>query len=254
MNKGSALSFSAVKQFCGTVKEINMIRAHEMNNNGRDYWVEDTHRGNGLAVGALATAIPAAVISLGNFAKEWLGNNGGNTAAGNVANFCAAMVPALSGLLGRTVNASTCLSPAEVKIAEQAAKIAMLEAENYSDRGVADLNKAITQGQKEQFEYSLGLERRLGVLEGENKCLQQRFADYKESQAEKAKLEKEVMEGKINRVADSVACLADKVDGNAQAINATNARISAITKVVVPGEVVCGDRCSKCNGGNGNQQ
>ena len=231
-----------------------MIKAHEMHNSGRDYWVEDTHRGNGLAVGALSTAIPAAVISLGNFAKEWLTNNGGNAGGNNVANLCAAMTPVLTGLLGRTVNASTCLSPAEVKIAEQAARIAMLEAENYSDKGDAELNKAIMAGQKDQFEYSLGLERRIGVLEGENKCLQQRFADYKESQAEKAKLEKEVLEGKIIRVADSVACLADKVDGNAQAINATNARINAITKVVVPGDVVCGDRCGRCTGGNGNQQ
>ena len=231
-----------------------MIRAHEMHNSGRNYWVEDTHRGNGLAVGALSTAIPAAVISLGNFAKEWLTNNGGNTAGNNVANFCAAMAPALTGLLGRNVNASTCLSPAEVKIAEQAARIAMLEAENYSDKGVADLNKAIMAGQKDQFEYSLGLERRLGVLEGENTCLKQRFADYKESQAEKAKLEKEILEGKITRVADSVTCLAGKVDENALAINATNARISSITKVVVPGDVVCGDRCNRCNGGNGNQQ
>ena len=231
-----------------------MIRAHEMNSNGRDYWVEDCHRGNGLAVGALSTAIPAAVISLGNFAKEWLTNNGGSTAGNNVANFCAAMAPALTGLLGRPVNASTCLSPAEVKIAEQAAKIAMLEAENYSDKGDAELNKAIMAGQKDQFEYSLGLERRIGVLEGENKCLQQRFADYKESQAEKAKLEKKVLEGEIIRVADSVTCLAGKVDGNAQAINATNARINAITKVVVPGDVVCGDRCGRCAGGNGNQQ
>ena len=41
---------------------------------------------------------------------------------------------------------------------------------------------------------------------------------------------------------------------NAQAINATNARINAITKVVVPGDVVCGDRCGRCAGGNGNQQ
>lgn len=231
-----------------------MIRAHEMNNSGRDYWVEDTHRGNGLSIGAIATAVPAAVISLANFAKEWLGNNGGNAASGNVANLCAALAPVLSGVLGRSITADSCLSPAEVKIAEQAAKIAMLEAENYSDKGDAELNKAIMAGQKDQFEYSLGLERRIGVLEGENKCLQQRFADYKESQAEKSKLEKEVLEGKIIRVADSVACLAGKVDDNAQAINATNARISAITKVVVPGDIVCGDRCGRCTGGNGNQQ
>lgn len=231
-----------------------MIKAHELNNSGRDYWVEDTHRGNGLAVGALATAIPAAVISLGNFAKEWLTNNGGSTAGNNVANLCAAMAPALTGLLGRSITPDSCLSPAEVKIAEQAAKIAMLEAENYSDKGDAELNKAIMAGQKDQFEYSLGLERRIGVLEGENKCMKERFADYKESQAEKAKLEKEILEGKIIRVADSVACLAGKVDDNAQAINATNARINAITKVVVPGDIVCGDRCNRCNGGNGNQQ
>lgn len=230
-----------------------MIRAHEMNNSGRDYWVEDTHRGNGLAIGALSTAIPAAVISLGNFVKEWLAGNGGNTTAGNVAAFAAAMAPVLSSMIGKTCTPDTVLSAAEVKIAEQAAKIAMLEAENYSDKGDAELNKAIMQGQKDQFEYSLGLERRIGVLEGENKCLQQRFADYKESQAEKAKLEKEVLEGKITRVSDSVTCLAGTVDANAQAINATNARISAITKVVVPGNVVCGDRCGNCNG-NANQQ
>lgn len=229
-----------------------MIKAHEIPNSERSYWVEEGHKGNGLAVGALSTAIPAAVISLGNFAKEWLAGNGG--AGSNAATFAAALAPVVSGMLGRVCTPESALSPAEVKIAEQAAKIAMLEAENYSDKGDAELNKAIMQGQKDQFEYSLGLERRIGVLEGENKCLQQRFADYKESQAEKAKLEKEVLEGKITRVADSVACLADKVDGNAQAINATNARINAITKVVVPGDVVCGDRCGRCTGGNGNQQ
>ena len=233
-----------------------MIKAHEVPNCGRSYWVEDNHRGNGLAVGALSTAIPAAVISLGNFAKEWLAGNGGNTTANNVAALVAAMAPALSGALGRTVTASTSLSPAEVKIAEQAAKIAMLEAENYSDKGDAELNKAIMQGQKDQFEYSLNLERRIGVLEGENKCLNQRFADYKEAQDEKAKLEEKVLDGKIARVADSVGCLAGELDQTRQALNATNARISAITKVVVPGSVVCGSTCGQqCNGnGNGNGQ
>ena len=230
-----------------------MIKAHEMGNNGRSYWVEDCHKRDGLAVGALSTAIPAAVISLGNFAKEWLTNKGGGGSGANVASLCAAISPILSGMLGKAVDSSTCLSPAEVKLAEQAARIAMLEAENYSDKGDAELNKAIMNGQKDQFEYSLGLERRIGVLEGDNKCLLQRFADYKESQAEKSKLEKEILEGKILRVSDSVACLAGKVDGNAQAINATNARINSITKVVVPGDVVCGDRCGGCTGGNGKQ-
>lgn len=232
-----------------------MIKAHEIQNDGRSYWVEDCHRGNGLDVAAISTAIPAAVISLGNLVKEWLTNRGGGGGGSgmNAAGLCAAIAPILSGMLGRTVDSSTCLSPAEVKIAEQAAKIAMLEAENYSDKGDAELNKAIMNGQKDQFEYSLGLERRIGVLEGENKCLQQRFTDYKVSQEEKSVLKEQIVDGKICRVADSVACLAGKVDGNAQAINATNARINSITKTVVPGSVVCGDRCNQCNG-NGNIQ
>lgn len=230
-----------------------MIRAHEVPNTGRSYWVEEGHKGNGLAVGALSTAIPAAVISLGNFAKEWLSNNGGGgaTTANNVAAFVAGMAPVLSNLIGRPCNANTALSPAEVKLAEQAATIAKLEAENYSDKSVAELNKAVTQGQKEQFEYALGLERRIGKLEGENDCLKQRFADYKESQAEKAILEKEVLDGKIARVADKVTCLAGEMNQTNEALNATNARINAITKVVVPGEAVCGDRCGKCGNGNG---
>jgi hypothetical protein len=140
-----------------------------------------------------------------------------------------------------------------VKIAEQAAEIAMLKSENYSDKGDAELNKAIMAGQKDQFEYSLGLERRIGVLEGENKCLQQRFADYKEAQAEKDKLEKEVVDGKFARVADNIACLASQQDQANAALNATNARINAITKVMVPGDVVCGKSCGQCNG-NGNGQ
>lgn len=230
-----------------------MIRAHEIPGNGRSYWVEEERRGNGLAVGALSTAIPAAVISLGNFAKEWLAGRGESTAGSNVAAFVSTMAPVLAGLIGRPCSSTTTLSPAEVKLAEQAARIATLEAENYSDKGDAELNKAIMQGQKDQFEYSLGLERRIGVLEGENKCLQQRFADYKVSQEEKSVLKEQIVDGKICRVADSVACLAGKVDGNAQAINATNARINSITKTVVPGSVVCGDRCNQCNG-NGNNQ
>lgn len=230
-----------------------MIRAHEVPEHGRSYWVEEGRGGNGLAVGALSTAIPAAVISLGNFAKEWLAGKGGNSGTGNAAALVSAMTPILSGLIGRSCTSTTTLSPAEVKLAEQAARIATLEAENYSDKGVAELNKSIAQGQKDQFEYSLGLERRIGVLEGENKCLNQRFADYKVSQEEKSALKEQIVDGKICRVADSVACLAGKVDGNAQAINATNARINSITKTVVPGNVVCGDRCNQCNG-NGNNQ
>lgn len=233
-----------------------MIRAHEIPNHSRSYWVEESRQGNGLAVGALSTAIPAAVISLGNFAKEWLagkGNSAGGNCGNNVATFCAALAPMLTSALGRVVTPESTLSPAEVKIAEQAATIAKLEAENYSDKGVAELNKAVTQGQKEQFEYSLGLERRLGVLEGENACLKQRFADYKEAQAEKAILEKEVVDGKIARVADKVTCLAGELSQTNGALNATNARLSSITKVYVPGSAVCGKTCGDCNG-NGNEQ
>lgn len=230
---------------------MSIQRVHEAGN-GRSYWVEEPH-GNGLAVGALSTAIPAAVISLGNFAKEWLAGKGGSTTSDNVAAFVSAMAPALSGMLGRVVTPNTGLNPAEVKIAEQAAEIAMLKSENYSDKGDAELNRAIMQGQKDQFEYSLGLERRIGVLEGENKCLQQRFADYKEAQAEKDKLEKEVVDGKFARVADNIACLANQQDQANAALNATNARINAITKVMVPGDVVCGRACGQCNG-NGNGQ
>lgn len=226
-----------------------MIRAHEIPNNGRSYWVEESHhQGNGLAVGALSTAIPAAVISLGNFAKEWLGNNKGGSsgaACGNAASFMAALIPTLSNMLGRAVTPETTLSPAEVKFAEQAAEIAMLKSENYSDKGVAELNKAIMQGQKDQYEYSLNLERRIGVQEGELKCLAQRFDDYKIAQAEKAVLEKKVIDGEIARVADSSACLAGQLNQTNQALNNF---MSAITKVVVPGSAVCGKTCGDCSG------
>lgn len=231
-----------------------MIRAHEVPNYGRNYWIEEEHnKGNGLAIGAISTAIPAAVISLGNLAKEWLGNKGGSGGAscGNAAAFMSALIPTLSSMLGRVVTPETTLNPEEVKIAEQAAEIAMLKSENYSDKGDAELNKAIMAGQKDQFEYSLNLERRIGKLEGENECLKQRFADYKEAQAEKVKLEKEILDGKIARVTDSVTCLAGQLDQTNLALNATNARINAITKVVVPGEAVCGKPCDRCGNGNG---
>ena len=49
-----------------------MIRAHEIPNHSRSYWVEESRQGNGLAVGALSTAIPA--LSYGGqaipFARE----------------------------------------------------------------------------------------------------------------------------------------------------------------------------------------
>ena len=230
-----------------------MIRAHEVPNYGRNYWIEEERKGNGLAVGALSTAIPAAVISLGNFVKEWLGNNkaNGGASCGNAAALMSAIIPTLSSMLGRTVTPETTLNPCDIKFAEQAAEIAMLKSENYSDKGVAELNKAISQGQKDQFEYSLNLERRIGKLEGENECMKQRFADYKEAQAEKDKLEKEVLDGKILRVTDSVACLAGQLDQTNIGLNATNARINAITKVVVPGEAVCGKSCDRCGNGNG---
>lgn len=228
-----------------------MIRAHEIPNHSRSYLVEESHQGNGLAVGALSTAIPAAVISLGNFAKEWLagkGSSGGSNCGNNVATFCAALAPMLTSALGRVVTPETNLNPAELKLAEQAAEIAMLKSENYSDKNTSDLNKAIMQGQKDQFEYSLNLERRIGVQEGELKCLNQRFNDFKESQEEKGILEKQVVDGKIARVADKVTCLAGELSQTNEALNATNARISSITKVYVPGSSVCGKTCGDCNG------
>lgn len=230
-----------------------MIRAHEIPNNSRNYWIEETHRqGNGLAVGALSTAIPAAVISLGNFAKEWLSNNkgaGGGAACGNAASFMAALIPTLSNMLGRVVTPETTLNPADIKFAEQAAEIAMLKSENYSDKGVAELNKSIMQGQKDQYEYSLNLERRIGIQEGELKCLAQRFEDYKVSQSEKAVLEKKLLDSEIARVADGNACLAGQLNQTNQALNNF---MASITKVVVPGSAVCGKICGQC--GNGNDQ
>lgn len=229
-----------------------MIRAHEVPNYGRNYWIEEEHKqGNGLAVGALSTAIPAAVISLGNLAKEWLGNKGGSGGAscGNAAAFMSALIPTLSSMLGRVVTPETTLNPEEVKIAEQAAEIAMLKSENYSDKGVADLNKAIMQGQKDQYEYSLNLERRIGVQEGELKCIAQRFDDYKIAQAEKAVLEKEILDGKIARVADNAACIAAQLNQTNVALNNLTA---SITKVVVPGSVVCGKvGGNPCGNGDG---
>lgn len=231
-----------------------MIRAHEMNEHEttRNYWVEDSHRGNGLEVGAIATAIPAAVISLGALAKEWLAGSGKNTTAANVAALVNTLAPTLSAMFGRTVTGCSQLNPAEIKIAEQQAEIAMLKSENYSDKSVAELNKSIAQGQKDQFEYSLNLERRIGVIEGEQKCMAQRFNDYKVAVAEKSILEKQVVDGEIARVADSVTCLAGKLDQTNLALNATNARISAITKVVVPESVVCG-QSDPCNGNRNGQ-
>ena len=147
------------------------------------------------------------------------------------------------------------LTPCDIKFAEQAAEIAMLKSENYSDKGVAELNKAILQGQKDQFEYSLNLERRVGKLEGENESLKQRFADYKESQAEKDKLEKEVLDGKIARKYNLVTDFGKFADPLADKMLTTAAMLwfalNAITKVVVPGEAVCGKSCDRCGNGNG---
>ena len=76
------------------------IKAHEVHH-GREYIVEE-HRGNGIAVGALSTAIPAAAITLANFAKEWLGNKGRSCDSGSIAGLVAAIAPAIAAMRGTT--------------------------------------------------------------------------------------------------------------------------------------------------------
>lgn len=232
-----------------------MIRTYETNRD-REYITDTGHSGgNGLAAAAIATAAPAAVISLGNWVMQMLQKRGGSCTSDNVNAICNAVIPAISALRGGAIiGPDTKLTEAEIKIAEQASKIAMLESEKYTDNKVELVEKEIMAGQKDQFNYSLGLERRIGVIEGEQKCAEARFNDYKQSEAEKAVLKEKIVDGQIARVADSVGCLAGQLSQTNQALNATNARISEITKLVVPQSAVCetrngGNNC--CGNGNG---
>jgi hypothetical protein len=232
-----------------------MIRTYETNRD-REYITDTGHSGgNGLAAAAIATAAPAAVISLGNWVMQMLQKRGGGCTSENLNAICNAVIPAISALRGGAfVGPDTKLTEAEIKIAEQAAKISMLEAEKYTDNKVEAVEKEIMAGQKDQFNYSLGLERRIGELEGAQKCAELRFADYKQAEAEKSVLKDKIVDGEIARVADSVGCLAGQLSQTNQALNATNARISEITKLVVPKSAVCetrngGNNC--CGNGNG---
>lgn len=216
------------------------IKAHEIHH-GREYIVEE-HRGNGIAVGALSTAIPAAAITLANFAKEWLGNKGKSCDAGSIAGLVAAIAPAIAAMRGTNdVNGNTVISALE-------AKVAKLEAEKYTDGQVAKLYEANLQNMKDQFAYTLEIEKKQAGLECKVNCMEQRLTDYEISQREREGLKEQIVDGKIARVVDQVGCVAGKLDLTNQALNITNARIDAITEVVVPGSVVC-KRNNGCSNG-----
>lgn len=195
------------------------IKAHEIHH-GREYIVEE-HRGNGIAVGALSTAIPAAAITLANFAKEWLGNKGKSCDAGSIAGLVAAIAPAIAAMRGTNdVNGNTVISALEANL----------------------------QNMKDQFAYTLEIEKKQAGLECKVNCMEQRLTDYEISQREREGLKEQITDGKIARVVDQVGCVAGKLDLTNQALNITNARIDAITEVVVPSNVVC-KRNNGCSNG-----
>ncbi len=103
-------------------------------------------------------------------------------------------------------------------------RVSALESEKYTDGKFDALAQRTLQEQKEFFNYVLEIKGDVDNLKGDFRVLQN---DYQH--------------------------LAGKVDENAKATNqglgAVNSRINAITKVVVPGSVICGDdNC--CPGGN----
>ena len=213
-----------------------MIRVYETPANARYYPEQMPHQSNGIANAALATAIPAGVISLANFAKEWLSNKGGSATGENVSKVCSMLAPAIAAVSGRVIAPDTVLT-------EKEAEIARLKAEKYTDIQVAELYKANTQAMKDQFEYTLGIEKRQATTEAEVKCLKQELTTYEISQREKEALKDQIVDGKIEKTVGMINCLAEKVnDGftmTNQGFATVNARIDNITKVVVPSSAVC---------------
>lgn len=103
-------------------------------------------------------------------------------------------------------------------------RVAALESEKYTDGKFDTLAQRTLSEQKEFFNYVLGIKGEVDTLKGDFRVLQN---DYQH--------------------------LAGKVDDNAKATNQGLAmlggRINAITKVVVPGSVIC-DEDNCCPGGN----
>lgn len=220
-----------------------MIKCYE-NANGR-YYTEP--HSSGIANAALATAIPAGVISLANFAKEWLAGKGGSTTGENVAKVCSMLAPAIGAISGRAICPDTILT-------EKEAEIAKLKAEKYTDAQVAELYKASTQAMKEQFEYTLGIEKRQATTEAEVKCLKQELTTYEISQREREVLKDQLVDCKIEKAVGQIHCLAEKVDDGFKMTNQgfanVNARIDGITTVVIPSSSVCKVK-ECCNNGCG---
>lgn len=212
------------------------IRARELINPGREYYVEE-HKGNGLAVGALSTAIPAAAISLANFAKEWLSNRGTAPSSDNIAALVAAIAPAISAMRGGApCGAGTMISALE-------AKVAKLEAEKYTDAQVAKVYEANVASMKEQFAFSLETEKRQAATAQEVECLKRELTTYEATQREIACLKEQLVDAKFDKVNGRIDCLAEKVDTGFRMTNQGFAEMKgqfdSITEVVIPSRVVC---------------
>lgn len=226
------------------------IRAHEVNH-GREYIVEE-HKGNGIAVGALSTAIPAAAISLANFAKEWLANRGTAPTADAVTGLVAAIAPAIAAMRGAPCGPNTVISELE-------AKVAKLEAEKYTDAQVAEVYRANLSQMKDQFAFSLETEKRQASTAQEVECLKRELTTYEATQREIAGLKEQIVDAKFDKVNGRIDCLAEKMDTGFRMTNQGFAELKgqydAITEVVIPSRLVCkrsggcGNDCS-----NGNEQ
>ena len=107
--------------------------------------------------------------------------------------------------------------------ADLRARVSALESEKYTDGKFDALAQRTLQEQKEFFNYVLGIKGEVDTIKADYRVLQK-----------------------------DIECLAGKVNDNAIAANqgmaALGNRISGITKVVVPGSVICDeDKC--CPGG-----
>lgn len=227
------------------------IKAHEVGG-GREFIVEE-HKGNGLAIGAISTAVPAAVISLANLAKEWLSSRGTAPSADNIAALVAAIAPAISAMRGGApCGAGTMISAME-------AKVAKLEAEKYTDAQVAKVYEANVAAMKEQFAFSLETEKRQATNAQEIECLKRELATYEATQREIAGLKEQLVDAKFDKVNGRIDCLAEKVDTGFRMTNQGFAEMKgqfdSITEVVIPSRIVCkrgngfGNDCS-----NGSEQ
>lgn len=122
----------------------------------------------------------------------------------------------VSGIFGnRNATVNDC---AAMAIAQKDAEIAQLKAERSTDAKVADVYTALRNQDKAQDVLISGLKDRIAALEVA------------------APLREQIVLGKVQEVAQSVACLSANTQSQLACITAT---LSGITKTIVPASAVC---------------